>query len=196
MGINAVILIWILILILLDFLFVAFFRRLKKGHYKVHADTSEAFEFSTDVGGYAIDRAERVFRYTTPETRGTIPLDDVQKLEFGLVEKYPFLKEWFFGFNLTDMMRRYQDSDYWYSITILTAEGKHIPVYLGGQYKQREFLLTWYINLQQRLLEMLGAFVDVHDWSRAVVDSIQDAFEESGVTLKVGAMSSRPEPGK
>ena len=195
MGTNAVILIWILILLLIDFLFVAFFRRLKKGHYKVHADTAEVFEFSTDVGGYAIDRADRIFRYTSSESRGSIPLDEVEKLEFGLVEKYPLLQEWLFGFNLTDLMRRYQDSDYWSSITVRTTEGQHIPIYLGGQYKQREFLLTWYIDLQQRLLERLGVFVDVHDWSRAAVDSIQDAFNVSGVPVTIGAMSSGTRDG-
>ena len=185
------ILVFLFVLALLDFLFVAFFRRLKKGRYKVHTDTAEVFEFSTDVGGFAIDRAKRVFRYATPESRGSIPLDAVQKLEFGLVENYPLLQEWFFGFNLTDMMSRYQDSDYWYSISVLTTDGKHIPIYIAGQYKQREFLLTWYINLQQRTLEMLGAFVDVHEWSRAVVDSIQDAFRVSEVPVQVGAMSAR-----
>ncbi len=185
------ILIFLLVLALLDFLFVAFFRRLKKGHFKVHSDTTEAFEFSTSVGGFAIDRANRVFKYATPDGRGSIPLDDVDKLEFGLVEKYAFLQEMFFGFDLTDIMGRYQDSDYWYSISVRTSAGEHVPIYIAGQYKQREFLLTWYINLQQRILEKLGVFVDVHEWSRAVVDSIQAAFQRSGIPVQVGAMTSR-----
>ena len=186
-----VILIWVLVLVLLNFLFFAFFRRLKKGRFKVHTDTADVFEFSTDVGGFAIDRNERVFRYATPELSGSIPFDAVQKLEFGLVDKYPVLQEWFFGFSLTDTMRRYQDSDYWYSITVRTAEGKHIPIFIAGQWKQREFLMTWYVNLQQRILETLGIFVDVHEWSRTVVDSIKDAFQASDVPIHVGAISRR-----
>ncbi len=176
---------------MLDFIFVAFFRRLKKGRYKVHANTAEVVEFSTDVGGFAIDRVHEEFRYATPEGRGSVPLAAVRKLEFGLVEKYALLQEILFGFDLTDYLGRYQDSDYWYSIVVRTVEGEHIPVYIAGQYKQREFLMTWYINLQQRVLEVLGVFVDVHDWSRAVVDSIQDAFQESGVPVPVGALSPR-----
>ncbi len=189
------VLIFLLVVALLDFLFVAFFRRLKKGRYKVHTDTSEVFEFSTDVGGFAIDRVERVFRYATPGGRGSIPLDAVNKLEFGLVEKYALLQEILFGFDLTDFMGRYQDSDYWYSISLRTADNEHIPIYIAGQYKQRSFLMTWYINLQQRILEAMGAFVDVHDWSRAVVDSLKDAFQGSDVPISVGALSNRARGG-
>ena len=185
------VLVFLIVLALLDFLFVAFFRRLKKGRYKIHSNTADVFEFSTDVGGFSIDRANRVFRYATPAGRGSVSLDSLEKLEFGLVTNYALLQEIFFGFDILDFLPRYQDSDYWYSIAVRTREGEQIPVYIAGQYKQREFLMTWYINLQQRVLEALGLFVDVHDFSRAVVDSVSDAFEASGVEVRVGAMSRR-----
>ena len=182
-------------LILLDFLYVAFFRRLKKGRYRLYSDTPDLFEFSTDAGGFAIDRTRGEFRYATPEGRGSVPLDSIEKLEFGLVRNYALLQEIFFGFDITDFLPRYQDSDYWYSIAARTVHGERIPLFIAGQYKQREFLLTWYINLQQRVLEALGVFVDVRDFSAAVVDDIQAAFRAADVEVRVGAMSNRGKEG-
>jgi hypothetical protein len=78
----------------------------------------------------------------------------------------------FFGYNLTDLLPRYHDTVEWLAIAAVTHDGKRIPLFLSGRYQQREFLLGWYIELQERLLGRIGLLKDVEAQSRTALAAI------------------------
>jgi hypothetical protein len=87
--------------------------------------------------------------------------------------KSAFLQELVLGLDLTDLLPRYRDTVEWFSIAAVTVGEERIPLYVGGQYMRREFLMTWYINLQATLLEKFGILRDEEVESRAVLEVIQ-----------------------
>lgn len=175
----------ILVLLLLDFIYVAFFRRLKKGKFNVIEDSPKSYTFQSNVGEFRIDRENRELRYAANPNRGSIPFGEISKIEYRLADNWAWIQELFFGFGVMDIFGRYQDSDYWYTIYVVSKDGQRLPVFVAGQHKQREFLMTWYINLQQNILERLGLFRDVHDYSALMLDELRDAFADSELDLRM-----------
>lgn len=174
----------VIIGVALDYFFVAVFRGLKRAKFLVTEDSDKTYSFLTDVGGFRIDRAERTLNYAVLGKRATVPLDDLKRLKFAYLDKSAFMSEVFFGFDVTDFLGPYQDINHWYEIHLETKNGDKIPLFTAGQYQPREFLLTWYITLQERILEQFGLFRDVHDYARRVVDEIKDGFRESNCEMK------------
>lgn len=58
-----------------------------------------------------------------------------------------------------------------------THDGQRVPPYLSGQYRPREFMFGWYIELQAALLSRLGLLADVEARSREVLELIQDRLD-------------------
>jgi len=170
--------------VVLDYVFVALFRRLKRARFKVTEDSPDTYSFLTDVGSYRIDRRTRTFFFAISGRRSTASLDELRRLRYGYLDKSAFMAEMFFGFDVTDFFGPYQDINHWYEIHLETSSGEKIPLFTAGQYQPREFLLTWYITLQERILEKFGLFIEVHDYSRRVLDEIKRGFRESQCDMK------------
>lgn len=170
--------------VIVDYLLVAFFRGMKKSRFIVTENSDRTYAFQTDIGGFRIDRENKTLNFAVLGDRKTVPLSDLARLKFGYADKSALLQEVFFGFNLTDLMSPYQDSNHWYTIHLVTKNGKPIPIFTAGQYEPREFMLTWYVRLQERILERLGFFHDVHDYSRLVLDELKEGFRESKCEMK------------
>ncbi|MDJ0708823.1 MAG: hypothetical protein QNJ14_00465 [Woeseiaceae bacterium] len=170
--------------VVVDYFFVAVFRGLKRAKFTVTEDSPSNYSFLTDVGGYRIDRQARTLSYAISGKRSVVSLDDLKRLKYGYLDKSAFMAEVFFGFDLTDFFGPYQDINHWYEIHLETVSGEKIPLFTAGQYQPREFLLTWYITLQQSILEKMGFFHDVHEYSHRVLDEIKNAFRESNCDMK------------
>lgn len=93
----------------LDYIFVAVFRGLKRAKFVVTEDTDNTYSFLTDVGGFRIDRIERTLNYAVPGKRATVSLDDLKRLKYAYLDKSAFMSEVFFGFDVTDFLGAYQD---------------------------------------------------------------------------------------
>jgi hypothetical protein len=114
-----------------------------------------------------------LLNYSLPKKHGTVPLAAIKGIEYHAQVKYAFLQELFFGLDLTDLLPRYHDTVEWFSVTVVTLEGERIPLYLGGRYCPREFLMTWYIELQAAFLERLGLLPDAETESREMLEVVQ-----------------------
>lgn len=160
--------------VLMDTFWVAVFRTTPQGRFKVSIDNVSSFSFLTKLGAFSVDRGKRMLSFVIPgQKKGLLPLSHIKGLEYRAQVKSATLQELFFGLDLTDLLPRYRDTIDWYSISAVTTDEERIPIYLGGQYQPREFLLTWYIDLQAALLERLGLVHDEGEESRAALNVIQ-----------------------
>ena len=158
---------------LIDTFWVALFRVTPQGKFRVSVDNPSSFSFLTKLGAFSVDRGKSVLSFVTGRRKGLLPLSDIKGLEYRAQVKSATLQELFFGLDLTDALPAYRDTIDWYSISAVTIKGERIPIYLGGQYQPREFLLTWYIELQARMLERTGLVHDEGAESRAALSVIQ-----------------------
>ena len=51
-----------------------------------------------------------------------------------------------------------------------------MPVFRSGRLQQREFLATWFFNLQERLLVTLGVLHDVERQARETLALLESRF--------------------
>ncbi|MCG2593976.1 hypothetical protein LZ009_14435 [Ramlibacter sp. XY19] len=142
------------------------------GRFKVTRDDGVLFDFATSTGTFSINPRAQVLTYTRGGQRGSLKFSDIKGLAYRFDADYALLEEMFFGFNLADMLPRYHDTIDWFAIAAVTHDGRRIPLFLSGRYQQREFLLGWYIELQEWLLERLGLLKDVEAQSRTALDAI------------------------
>ena len=159
--------------ILVDTAWVALFRARPVGRFKVLRDAGGVFTFTSNAGTFSADQASQTLSYVNRRQRGSVTFSEIKGLEYRVNEKHAVLAELFFGFDLTDLLPRYQDTVEWFSIAVVTSEGKRIPLYLSGRYEPREFLLGWYIELQANFLARAGLLKNVEEHSRSVLSLIQ-----------------------
>ena len=160
--------------VLIDTFWVALFRVTPQGRFEVSVDNPSSFSFLTKLGAFSVDRGKRVLSFVLAgRKKGLLPLSDIRGLEYRAQVKGATLHEIFFGLDLTDILPLYRDTIEWYSISAVTTKEERIPIYLGGQYRPREFLMTWYIDLQAALLEKIGLVHDEGEESRAALNVIQ-----------------------
>jgi hypothetical protein len=51
-----------------------------------------------------------------------------------------------------------------------------VPVFRSGRLQQREFLATWFFNLQERLLIAIGVLHDVERQARETLELLESRF--------------------
>lgn len=152
--------------IVIDTAWVALFRAKAVGKFRVVRDGTSIFQFESDLGSFSILPREGKLQRKSPGTSETIEGSEIKGLEFRSHESVAVLQELFFGLDGTDLLARYLDTVDWFSLAVVTTDGRRIPLFLSGQYNRREFLMTWYIELQAALLERLGLLTDVEQQSR------------------------------
>lgn len=157
----------------LDTLWVALFRTGAMGKFKVVRDGSAIFQFESDSGSFSILPKEGRLSYKTTQSSGSLSRAEIKGLEFRVRESVAIVQELFFGLDVSDLLARYMDTVDWFSIAVVTNDGRRIPLFLSGQYTRREFLMTWYIELQARLLEYIGVVKDVEAQSRTTMELLR-----------------------
>ena len=167
----------------LDWVWAALFRTTRKGKFKITRTDAAHFTFVTDPGTFSIDRNKRTLTYSVSKEDGILSFEEIAGIKYRAEVRYAGLEEVYLGFDLTDSMPRHADTLYWYSISLQTADGREIPLFIIGQYEPREFMLSWYIELQGGVLERLGLFKDAHGYSLSVLESIQDQFDKSAADV-------------
>ena len=159
--------------IVIDTAWVALFRAQPVGKFHVNRRGTALFQFTTTLGNCTIYPKAGRLEFNGSKGKLTVAFADIKGLEYRVNERYALIQELFFGYDFTDTLARYQDSVYWFSIAVVTHQNTRIPVYLSGQYVQREFFLDWYIELQSLLLEKLGLLTDVEEQSREAMELIR-----------------------
>jgi hypothetical protein len=155
--------------ILVDTAWVAIFRARPVGRFRVLRDNASAFTFASNHGTFTVNEISQTLSYAVAKQRGSLRLSEIKGIEYRVNEKYALLEEFFFGFDLTDFLSKYQDTVEWFSIAAVTTDGRRIPLYLSGRYCQREFLLGWYIELQTTVLSRIGLLKDAEEQSRSAL---------------------------
>jgi hypothetical protein len=166
-------LITIALAILVDTAWVALFRARPVGKFKVLRDTADTFSFLSNRGTFSVSQRSQTLNYALGKSRGSVKFSDIKGVEYRVSEKYALLEELVFGFDWTDLLSQYQDTVEWFSIGVVTTDGRRIPLYLSGQYTPREFLLGWYIDLQATVLSSVGLLKDVEEQSRSALELVQ-----------------------
>lgn len=159
--------------VLADTAWVALFRAQREGKFRILRDIGGTFGFVSNSGTFTTSQSSQSLSYVTTKHRGTLKFSDIKGLEFRVDVKFALVEELFFGFDFTDLMPQYQDTVEWFSIVAVASDGKRIPLYFGGQYQPREFLMGWYIECQTAILARLGLFKDVEEQSRLALDLIR-----------------------
>jgi hypothetical protein len=168
-----------------DILLVALLRQPSGGKFEVVEDTDQHFRFGTDLGEFLLDKNSGEFVYKLNGGSAAMPLGNIQSVEFNFSERWALAQEFLFGIQATDVIfDRYKDSKYTYSIRVVTVDRRSIPVYTASQYHPREFMMTWYINLHQSLMERLGWYTDGFEHSMSTLERLRDAFEDAGVSVR------------
>jgi hypothetical protein len=158
--------------VVIDTAWVALFRAQPVGRFRVVRDGTAIFQFESDVGSFSILPKEGKLHYQLSGDAGTIDKADIRGLEYRANESFAVVQELFFGLDLTDLLPQYRDTVDWLSLSVVTHGGRRVPLFVSGQYHRREFLMTWYIDLQSAVLERLGLLKDVEQQGRDVLDLI------------------------
>lgn len=173
---------WLLFCVLLpaiiDTAWVALFRARPVGRFTITRQTEAQLGFTSSTGSFILNREARTLAYTSGKQRGVVGFDQIKGLEYRVNEEYALLAEWFFGFDGMDLLPQYHDTVDWFSIAALTTDGKRVPLFLSGQYRPREFMLGWYIELQADLLARLGLMTDVEEQGSEALRAIQSRLPE------------------
>lgn len=172
---------FLLAAILLSFLLVAWFRRLKQSRFEVTLDVPDLFRFETDLGRFQINRKHGRFDAVTADEKRHYLLSDIDRIEFQWTKKHALMEEILFGYHITDLFEVYRDTIDYYVILVHPRNALPVPVYAACQYQQRDFLSGWYIKLQQVLLGRLGLFKDGYVHSTSVYMQLREAFAASGI---------------
>ena len=156
--------------------FVALWARRPQGRFKVSVDNKERFVFSSNCGEFSLHHGSGTLAWRHEGRTASTKLADIKGFDYLANEEADWAGEFLFGFDFTDMWGRYRDTVEWHEIAIITSPQGRVPVFRSGRLQQREFLSTWFFNLQERLLIALGVLVDVEKQARETLDLLQDRF--------------------
>lgn len=163
----------LVVAVIVDTAWVAVFRAKPVGKFNVLRKGEALFQFSSTTGDFSIFPKERRLEVREGKSKRIVQFSELKGMEYRVNESYALVQELFFGYDITDSLARYQDSVEWFSIAVVTHDNIRIPLFLSGQYTQREFLMSWYIELQSRALERLGLLKDVQAQSRQAMELLR-----------------------
>ena len=167
--------------IVLDTIFVAFFRRQRKGKFRVTNNGENQIKIKSNFGRFIFDKKSKTLIYWENEKLKTVGFSKIEGIEINVTDDFAFLREVIFGLNIFDMFKRYQDSDFTNTLIIRTFNEGSIPIFTVGQYHQRDFLMMWYINTQTTILSSLGLLKDASERARSSQEQIQELFRKLGI---------------
>lgn len=162
----------VLAAVVVDTAWVALFRAQPVGRFKVVREGESVFQFQSDVGSFTILPREGKLKYKTSAGPQEITQENLKGIEYHVNESVAVLQELFFGLQGTDLLARYMDTVDWFSLVAVSKDGRRVPLYLSGQYTPREFMLSWYIELQAWFLQRVGLMADVEQQSREVMELV------------------------
>ena len=131
------------------------------------------------------DGEHKSIAYVYKEERGSISFTDISGLSYEATEESAYALEFLNGFDLTDLMPQYKDSIVWRNIYLHTTDGNKLLLFAVGQYIPREFLLTWFIELQAKVLAAIGLYQDVDDAAHTALGDIQNALKHTGLEYQL-----------
>ncbi len=158
--------------IVLDTLWVAFFRAQPVGKFKILRDGESVFQYQSHNGVITIFPKEGKFQYKDMKGSQSIKCEDLKGIEYRANESLAVIQDLFSGVQGIDLQPQYMDTIDWFSLTAVAKDGKRIPLYLSGQYNPRGFMLSWYIDLQAQFLEKIGVLVDVEQKSFEIMELV------------------------
>jgi len=159
-------------------LFVGLWAARPQGRFKVRADTPERFVFSSSCGEFTLHHGSGTLAWVHKGQRASTKLADVRGFDYLVNEEADWMGEFLFGFDFTDLWDRYRDSVEWHEIAIITSPQGRVPLFRSGRLQQREFLMTWFFNLQEQLLIALGLLHDVDRQSRETLVLLKQRFRK------------------
>lgn len=163
----------LLLAVLADTFWVLVFRAQPVGRFKPVLQGTALVRIDSSAGAITVYPRERRLEVQQRGRRQRLSFDDLRGLEYRVEERTGWLQELFFGLDITDLLHRYRDTVDWFSITAVTHHGERVPLYLSGRWQRREFMLRWYIDGQQAVLQRLGWVADVEQRSRQALDLLR-----------------------
>jgi hypothetical protein len=156
--------------------FVALWARRPQGRFKVRVDTPERFVFSSNCGEFTLHHGSGTLAWIIDGRGASTKLADIKGFDYLANDEADWAGEFLFGFDFTDLWGRYRDTVEWYEIAIVTSPQGRVPVFRSGRLQQREFLATWFFNLQERLLIAIGVLHDVERQARETLELLESRF--------------------
>jgi len=146
------------------------------GRFEVNVDTRERFAFRSNCGDFSLHHPSGTLTWTHKGKRASTKLVDIRGFDYLANDEEDWIGELIWGFDLTDMWPGYRDTIEWHEIAILTSPQGRVPVFRTGRVQRREFLFTWLMNFQERLLIRVGVLRDVEQQSREALSLLEQRF--------------------
>ena len=168
--------------IVLDTIFVALFRRQRKGKFEVTNKGGNQIKIESNFGRFIFDKKSKTLIYRENKKLNTVEFSKIEGIEVNATDNFAFLREVFFGLTIFDIFKRYHDSDFTNTLIIRSNDERSIPIFTVGQYHQRDFLMKWYINAQTRILSFLGLLKDASERAETIQRQTQELFRKLGIS--------------
>jgi len=162
-------------------LWLAVIWSMRKGLFRVRLDTAEWFVVETDFGVVRVHHPKRTFTVTTPKGTQACALTDIASVRFTQDDTWAYMAEFLTGFDITDLLGRYQDRINWYTIKLKLKDGRDIPIFTAGGYEPREFLCQWWVNGETSILARAGLLKDVKGHAHSALDQVLQGFRKGGI---------------
>lgn len=163
---------------------LAVLRRPRLGRFVVTTDDARSFSFVTDAGRFRIEREKGELTLRGPSGTRSIPLDQIERLDFAHRERWAVLEEVVLDgpAGLLDAPH-FVDRMHWFTLRLVLAGGEMVLVYAIGQLEPREPWMRSVFALEATLLARLGLFRDIEPAARKALERIQSGFARSGREL-------------
>ncbi len=169
--------------ITLNFGWVTFTRRLRNEKLSISINPTK-IGITTDRGFIQFDVDRAMVVYSLEGARGNIPFNDITGLKLATSEESALGMEFLGGFDITDLLSKYRDKIVWNNIYLRIASENDLLIYSVGQYLPKEFLLTWWIDLQASILKRFGLFHTLNAVTASALAEIQSALQSTGVNFR------------
>lgn len=178
---------WILIALALlgSLAWSVLLRRPRRGTYRVLHAGETIYGFRTDMNEFRIDHRQQTITVLSRKRPRTIAIADIRAVRLGYREDWAAMEEWLNGFDLTDLLQDYRDRLCWTTIDLELDRGPDIAIYAIGEYQEREFLWTWFIDGMTRLYARWGWIPDVDARAQQALDQFVRALRKGGSAVPV-----------
>jgi hypothetical protein len=162
---------------------MAVLRRPRLGRLVVTTDDERSFSFVTDTGRFRIEREKRELTLRAPSGTRSIPLEQIERLDFAHAEKLAFLED--IARQPGDLLGfpAFVDRMHWLTLWLVLAGGERVQLYAIGQLEPREAWMKSIFALEAALLARFGLYRDIDHTARLALERIQSGFARSGREL-------------
>jgi hypothetical protein len=152
---------------------IGFLRWMQKGRFEVLEDSPGRLVFRSNCELFTLHRPSGTLVWDQKGRKVSTRLEEIKGIDYLSNDDGALALEFLDGFDLTDLWPRYRDTVEHHEVALVTERHGRVPVFYGSRWQRREFLLGWFIDLQDALLVRSGLIRDVEQRARDALALLQ-----------------------